>query len=212
MLDIKNYLIHFEPPQRISDQIQKMYATISNNFENKYNSIVDGIWRSHLMVYLSPMPVSNQENILQVVKDISKTLTPFQIELGNIVKGTSGYIFIEIDELAQTQLEEIRNKLIERLMPLRDSYIKQKYLERWDELSKIEQERIRTTGLPYEYKAHFTIAQVPEGSQEEAIATIKENTVAGEKFTANKLQVITFENGINTVIGKFPLLFGPTRK
>lgn len=205
MGESKNYLIHFEPPQELSNKIQYIFNKISSEFDNTYNSLIDGIWRSHLMVYLSPMPVANEPEILKVLELISKELKPFRVVLGDFVKGSNGYIFVEVNNKYQNTLIEIREKIIEALYPLRDTAIKQKYLDKWDQFSSEEKERIKLTGLPYEYNAHFTVAQVPADKQDEALSIIKDRGLSGESFTASELQVLTYHEGINKIIGKYPL-------
>ena len=152
------------------------------------------------MAYLSPMPVENEQKILDVVTKLNKVIPKFRVKLEGFVKGTNGYIFVALDEKSQNKLKEIRNQLIDSLLPYRDSTIKQKYLDKWERFSEEEKDRIKTTGLPYEYEAHLTLAQVPEGKEEEVIEILQGNSLNGQNFEAIKLQVLTSNNGVNKML------------
>ncbi len=203
MEEAKHYLIYFEPPLSISTRIQKLYKIISSKHKNSYNSLVNGIWRSHLMVYLSSMPEENETKILTVVKKIAENLKPFKVKLSDFEKEDSGYIFVGIEKNYHKQLKSIREKLIDELLPYRDSSIKKKYLDKWDSFSNPEKQRIKKTGLPYKYKPHLTVARVLPEETKSAIKLIEDKSLKSTHFTVNTIQVLVFYKGINKIIGKY---------
>lgn len=205
MDELTHYLIHFEPPIEISQKIEKLHRKISNQYENPYNSLIDGVWRSHLMVYLSPLPKENEESILDVAEKTSKEFQPFNVLLNDFEKGSTGYIFVGINEESQQPLRNIRKVLIDRILPHRDTTIKQKYLDKWESFTEEEETRIKTTGLPYSYTPHFTAAKVDEDKVKPAMDLISDSSLAGESFTAEYLQVLTFCQDVNQIIGRFKL-------
>jgi len=192
-METKSFLIYIPPSQEISDLIEKVNIKLRENHpSNTYIPLYKGKWHCHLMVYLSPMPSENEESIIDVVQKLTKEVSPFKVELRDLNYADSNYLYIGVNEDARIKLESIHNKLVEKLSPLRDQTIKEKYLQKWDSFSEEEKNRIRTTGLPYKYTPHITLG-VFSGKTEQSVA-YKEAlpyNLKGNSFVANSIEILT---------------------
>lgn len=191
--DSKSFLIYIPPSQEISDLLEKVNNRLRENHpSNTYLPIYKGKWHSHLMVYLSPMPIIKEKEIITIVSDLSKELSSFEVILSELEIADSNYLYVNVDEKSKIILENIHEQLVERLKSLRDATIKEKYLQKWDKFSEDEKYRIKTTGLPYIYVPHMTLG-VFENRQEQEVAYSEALpfNLTGKKFRANKIEILT---------------------
>ena len=205
MAGLTQYLIYFEPPLSISERIYELHQRIARKYHNEYQSYIDGVWISHLMVYISPLPEENVPVILKEVQKIAQGLTKFEITLNGFIEAASNYIFVNIDSPIN-RLVEINNQLVHTIKPYRDARVKQKYLDMWDSFTPVQRARIKLTGHQYPYEPHITIVKVLPAEVERAIHLIKNDPLVGEVFLADKLHVLKFQDDVNTRVAEFPLI------
>lgn len=210
-ISCKSFLIYIPPSAKISYLLEKVNMKLRENHpSNTYVPLYKGKWHSHLMVYLSPMPVSNQNNIIDVVKNIVGDIKAFTVKLSDLEIADSNYLYVNVDNESRILLENIHSRLVEKLALFRDRTIKEKYLQKWDTFSHDEMNRIKTTGLPYKYVPHMTLG-VFSGKEEQEIA-FKEVTpfnLKGNSFLAKGIEVMTsigsdYKDKEIVYSGKFP--------
>src|SRR3989344_1798583 len=103
----KSFLIYIPPSNEISNLLEKVSTKLrENHSSNTYIPLYKGKWHSHLMVYLSPMPVENQNKIIETVSKITKELRSFKVELSNIELSESNYMYVGINNEDKIILEK----------------------------------------------------------------------------------------------------------
>lgn len=205
MQDLAQYLIYIPVPQNISNQFEEWNKFIGSKHANTYKTYIDDKWSSHLMLYLSPMPGKNLTKILDEIKTFSSTLSTTKISFDRFTSKPDGFIFAEISEDSKTLLEEMHSNLVNILLRYRDQNIKPKYLERWDTYSEKQRNNIKTTGIPYEYEPHITVAKVDPNAALHAYQELVEKFKCDFTIDANQINILKFENGINTILGEFKI-------
>lgn len=196
----KTFLIYIPPSEEVSNLIEKANIVLRPNHPNNtYIPLYKGKWYSHLMVYLSPMPVTETENIINAVNKITNNISRFTVKLSDIEMADANYLQVRIDRESQVFIRSIREKLVEVLLPYRDKTIKSKYLQKWDSFSDDEKVRIKTTGIPYVYEPHLTIGVFGDTDElKQAYEEVKQINFTGENFEANKIEILTsFGNDYN---------------
>jgi 2'-5' RNA ligase len=192
-VDSKSFLVYIPPSEYVSDLLKEVNQKLRDRHpSNTYLPLYQGKWHSHLMLYLSPMPVKNQGRIIEKVKAISKKIILFNIELSELEMAESNYLYIGVNKEAKVILENIHNNLVEALYPHRDTTIKEKYLQKWDSFSEEEKNRIKTTGLPYIYVPHTTLGVFENKKElEQAYNEAQEFNLTGKSFTADRIEILT---------------------
>lgn len=185
----KQLLVYIKPPKTISQQIFCLNQEISSKFHNDYLSHLKSVWESHLMVYLSPMLLINTDKILKIVGESALAIKPFMIKLGDFTTKEDKYLFVSVEEQSQAHFKTIHDDLVLGLKDCRDQTISKKYLDRWDNFSDEEKERIQNTGLPYLYEPHMTVARLLSEELSLALEIIKDKSLRGQHFIAEKLCV-----------------------
>jgi len=189
----KLFLIYIPVPEQISEKIHQINEIINSKFDtNSYSSFYKGKWQSHIMLYLSPMDVERQEDIVKEVELLSKKLKKFRVVLGDFEKASGNYLFIGVKDDPDGYLRYVHDELVKILLSFRNSVIKEKYLQKWDSYTSEEQERIKNTGVPYEYVSHTSVASLDnEEEVKEAINILKEISLDGSYFDAEKIEIMT---------------------
>lgn len=185
----KQILIFIRPPLAVSKKILKLHRLLASKFHNEYMNHATFEWESHLMVYLSPMPISKTKDIVEITSEVVKKFQPFIIKLGNFAEIPGNFIAIKIEGTSFNTLEKIHLDLVQELVHLRGKGIKPKYLERWDTFDKEEKQRIKQTGLPYKYLPHLTLARLPSEEIPKALKFIEKLNFLGKPFQARGLMV-----------------------
>ncbi len=182
-------LVFVKLPKEISDKVYELNQIISSECNNDYRSNLDGIWQSHLMLFLSVTKSESQNEILKKVKEIVNSLEKFQVVLGDFKKESEKFIFIDIDEASKIKFASVHDKLVNKLQLYRDQTINPKYLEKWNQFSDKEKQLIKTTGLPYPYESHITIARVLPEELNKAGNLIESKSMTGLAFEVEEILV-----------------------
>lgn len=198
----KLYLVYIPVPEYISDKIHQMNLLVTDRFENNsYSSFYKGKWESHIMLYLSPMACSRQGDIIREVELLSKKFKKFKIILDDFEEASGNYLFIGVRDEPTDTIKYFHDELVNAMLPFRDSSIKEKYLQMWDTYSVEEQNRIKTTGIPYEYVPHTSVASLSSESEvAEAKSMLKDKSLEGLEFEADKLDIMI--SGVNDYTNK----------
>lgn len=199
-------MVYFESPGEVSNKVEAFNKLISKDFENTYQSYMDGKWFSHIAVwYQSPMPKHNESKILSAVEKIATDTRSFDVTLKDFVLGSSGYVFVDLDDSSKKRFHSIYKLLRKEIGDLKGIEIAKKYLERWESFSDKEKLRVKETGRPYQYQAHISVAKVAEDKNAEALKLLKDKSLGGYKFTADRIKVLDFYNNNYKLIGEFLL-------
>jgi hypothetical protein len=189
----KLFLIYLSVPKKISEKIFEINKLISRRFpENSYSAFYKGKWQSHIMLYLSPMDMADKENIIREIRSIAEGTKTFRVVFDDFEKASGNYLFVGIKDEPKGSIKGLHNKIVRALLPFRDGVIKEKYLQKWESFSSEERERIKSTGVPYEYVPHTSVATL--GSEKEvleAINEIKNLSPKGVEFEVKRIEIMT---------------------
>lgn len=189
----KLFLIYIPVPEHISEKIYQMNEIINGKFDNNsYSSFYKGKWQSHIMLYLSPMSVDKQSDIVREIKLICKDLKRFKITLGDFEEATGNYLFIGVKDDPEGSIKCLHENIVKALLPFRCTLIKEKYLQKWDSYTIEEQDRIKNTGTPYNYVPHTSVASLDnEEEVKTAIKMLEDKSLKGLGFIIDRIEIMT---------------------
>ena len=135
--------------------------------------------------------LDEKENIVREIRLIAEGTKPFKIVFDDFEEASGNYLFIGIKDEPKGSIKGLHNKIVSALLPFRDGVIKEKYMQKWESFSTEEQERIKSTGIPYEYVPHTSVATL--GSEKEvleAINEVKDKSPKGLEFEVEKMEIM----------------------
>jgi 2'-5' RNA ligase len=125
---------------------------------------------AHLTIYSPEYPEENVSKVYDEVEALAGKLTPFKLSFldFNAVDGFVGARF------AKTALAEmIHRQIVERLNPLRDGHIREKYLKELEgNYSPQQRELIKRFGSPLVfdfYQPHLTLARLVDNREAQSV-------------------------------------------
>jgi 2'-5' RNA ligase len=180
--------IAIKPPEKVAEKVMAANSETGNKY--KVDFALDGInYYPHLTLYHVECPEKNLENIFQTLEKLLPKLGRIKLafrEVGREQISVSVYF-----SLSQ-EIRDFHEKIIEKINPLRDGRIRDKYRElgQVSNLTSEQKENILKYGHPELmnlYKPHITIARLEdEVTAEKAVNEIKWEA---SEFIVDKISV-----------------------
>lgn len=174
----------FQLPREVAQAAINLSSDISENHETFFT--LDGVQVfPHITIYSPEYPVSNLDKVISAVGEVAESVK--QIEF--TVKAITVYQdFITVSLEVSPAIQEIHEKVVNKLNSLRGGKIKEKYQQ--GPYSPEQQENIRKYGYPNVldlYHPHITITRLKDvGAVKEIANNLKWEA---SKFIIDKIAV-----------------------
>lgn len=162
----------FNLPENITERVITLSRKISRDSEVFF--VLDGIqFHPHITVYSPEYPESKIEKVLKIVKGIAINNSKVNFKFKHIGSG-QGFISLVFD--SSSEIKKIHEETIQRLNPLREGHIRQKYQEGSDyhvNFTPEQKENINKYGYPDSmslYFPHLTIIRLKDESSAKTIS------------------------------------------
>ena len=178
--------IAFRMPENVAQEAMKLSREIAEK-EDAY-FVLDGVeYFPHATNYAVEFPEKNLDKVVQAVEELSVQFSPLEIcAIENIAdQGWVGVYFVR-----SQQFKEIHTTFVEKLSPLRESRVREKFGDIGTFSSNEERENIKNFGHPWVfdlYNPHLTITKLKDEKRAEIIA--KEMIWPIEKFEVDTVGV-----------------------
>lgn len=172
--DGAEFLLAFiHPPREIADEIIKIKDKISRDFE-VFKPPID--FDLHLTIYFNLFPVVNENKVVDIMMDILKSTKKFKISANEIIIQDFGYISLKVD--VPDDLMDVHIKMVEKLNPLREGLMRDKYKDKGyiSQYSEKQRKYIKKYGWPNLldlYSPHFTVCLIKEELDKRKIHEIR---------------------------------------
>lgn len=114
----------------------------------------------HISLYLTEIPT---RNIITAKEILSKFFRNVQVDLNfSCFHYKNGYFDAEFE--LTTELSRLHMEILDKINPLREDHIRQKWVESFHEYNQIEQNNIKKYGSVYvaeSFRPHLTLAYIP---------------------------------------------------
>ncbi|UCD04485.1 MAG: 2'-5' RNA ligase family protein [Candidatus Woesearchaeota archaeon] len=173
----------FKPPKKAIEEAIKLSK------ENEVFFILDGLkFHPHMTIYSPEYPRSNVDKVLESVEEIVKNISPITFKF-NKVSGGQGFVSVKFDN--SPTIKRIHEEIVEKLNPLREGRIREKYGADYHMNFNEEQiENIKKYGYPdamNRYSPHLSIIRLEDGSLVEEVSKKINWSIA--QFTVDKIAV-----------------------
>ena len=166
------HTIHIKIPHNITNELEKIYTYISDNYENKYP--VQNDWTPHIDIYTIRVKEKNSRQYIS--KFIQLDLSQFTLSItltGFSLSNDKKYIFIEPDHQSKKQILKLRDFIDNEIGNYKDLDIPSYFQKNWHRYTNEQKERIKTEGGPYEYIPHISLVKLHPSDSLKAINQIK---------------------------------------
>jgi 2'-5' RNA ligase len=162
--------IVFKPPIEIAQLVADISSEISQKDETYFVIDNQKIF-AHITIYSPEYPARNLENVLEDVENIAKELSPLKFIFQG-VKAGQGFVTLDFDY--SEEIKMIHETVVERLNPLRENHVRQKYTDSYMmKFSEEKKENIRKYGYPDSmvfYHPHMSLSRLKDADLAEKVA------------------------------------------
>lgn len=144
----------------------------------------------HVTMWIAYVPSRNIRLIKEAAAAVLRSVQPFGVDVCDAKMESSGYVSLEV-ELTES-LRTIHSLLLERLNPLREGYLAEKYVQRMDSFSSEQQRSLRLYGTRAAgelFRPHVTVgaigAEVVVVAREQLTERLRD--LAQTSFTAREI-------------------------
>jgi 2'-5' RNA ligase len=162
--------IAFKPPTDVAEESAKISREINRKSE-AYFVLDNENYFPHITVYSPEYPARNLEKVLAIAEEIAKNFSAPKFVFRG-VKAGQGFVTLGFDYSEEIKI--IHETLVEKLNPLRENHIREKYTDSYMmKFSEEKKENINKYGYPNSmafYKPHMTLARLKDEGLAEKIA------------------------------------------
>lgn len=176
----------FIPPKEVSEKAIELSKAISSSADAYF--VLDGIQSyPHITIYPPEYPEENVAKLLETVDQITKSLSQLDFKFKNLDSG-QGYLGVAFEH--SDEIQQVHEKLVSVLNPLREGRIRDKYAEYYMKFNSEQLQNIERYGYPGAmnlYNPHLTITRLKnEDEAEQALSDIRWDIL---EFMVNKIGV-----------------------
>ncbi len=177
--------ITFKLPIEIAQSVADIGNDISKKDETYFVVDNKNIF-AHITIYSPEYPAGNLEKVLKTVENIAKEFSAPKF-IFQKVKAGQGFVTLDFDY--SEEIKRIHETIVEKLNPLRENHVRQKYTDSYMmKFSEEKNENIRKYGYPDSmrfYHPHMSLARLKNEDLAERIA--KEIYWPVKEFKVEKL-------------------------
>jgi|SRR5579872_1234300 len=192
--------VAFIPPDQVLDQAVLLSRQIASE-NDAYFILNQRDYLGHITIYSPEYAEEQTDNVIKALEELSKSFQPINFKFLKLAS-RQGYIGIEYKRTSEIQ--DVHEKLVNTLNPLRQGLVRDKYKNQDYKMnfSKEQIDNIEQYGYPDAmklYKPHLTITRLKNEDVAKTITTgLNQNF---EDFTVNKIGIYKMgEHGTATAL------------
>lgn len=173
------------PPANVAESVARLSDDIGKKYETFFTIDNQNIF-PHITIYSPEYPAHNFEKVLEAIEKIAGEFSPLKFIFREV---KAGQRFVTLDFDYPEEIKRIHEKIVEKLNPLRENHIRQKYTDSYMmKFSEEKKENIRKYGYPNSmafYHPHMSLARLKDADLAEKVA--KEIQWPEKEFKVEKL-------------------------
>lgn len=183
--DFARINIVFKPPIEVAQLVADVSREISQKYETFFTADNQKVF-PHITIYSPEYPARNLEKVFEAVENLAREFSPPQF-IFREVKAGQGFVTLDFDYAEE--IKKIHETIVEKLNPLRENRVRQKYTDTYMmKFSDEKRENIKKYGYPNSmafYLPHMTLARLKDADLAEKVA--KDIQWPAKEFKVDKL-------------------------
>lgn len=188
MLAIKFHTLLIPLPEKYHKELFSLYKNISKKFVNQYLDAKS--FKAHITIGVLPLRDDETKKFVaactKAVAETKKFVVTFDhFKLGKDKK----YIFLNLDKSSEKKILSLRKRFEKETKGKFKIEIPEKYLEKWDNYTKTEKDRLRNSGSPHKFEPHISIVKLNPQESEKAFEETRKCDILKKSFEVSRFYI-----------------------